>query len=163
MYLSHTITSFLGKRDVDYETIGHRHTMTSNQTATSTHVRRGQIAKGVLFCDEEDYILAVIPASARVDESALSELLGQRALTLAGEDELSMVFPDCEIGAIPPLGAAYGVDMVVDASLLVQDDIYFEGGDHEHLVHVRGYDFRRLMAGVPRGVISEDGLPNQYA
>jgi Ala-tRNA(Pro) deacylase len=163
MYLSHTITSFLGKRDVDYETIGHRHTMTSNQTATSTHVARGQIAKGVLFCDEEDYVLAVIPASARVDESALSELLGQRALSLAAEDEISMVFPDCEVGAIPPLGPAYGLDTVVDASLLVQDDVYFEGGDHEHLVHVRGYDFRRLMAGVPRGVISEDENMLQYA
>ena len=160
MYLSHTVTSFLGKRDVEYETIGHRHTMTSNQSAACAHVRRAQVAKAVLFCDEEDYVLAVIPASARVDESALSELLGQRALSLAGEDEISMVFPDCEVGAIPPLGRAYGVDTVVDASLLVQDDVYFEGGDHEH---VRGNDFRRLMAGIPRGVISEDGHPSQYA
>ena len=156
MYLSHTITSFLGKRDVDYETIGHRHTMTSNQTATETHISRSQIAKGVLFCDEEDYVLAVIPASHRVDADALCELLGQRSLSLAGEDELSMVFPDCEVGAIPPLGVAYGLDTVIDASLLAQEDVYFEGGDHEHLVHVRGYDFRRLMAGVPRGVISQD-------
>ena len=63
MYLSHTITSFLGRRDVDYETIGHRHTMTSNQTAESSHVRRQQIAKGVLFCDDDDYVLAASPVT----------------------------------------------------------------------------------------------------
>lgn len=163
MYLSHTVTSFLGRRDVDYETIGHRHTLTSHQTADEAHVRCGQLAKGVLFCDDEDYILAVVPASTRVDANALSELLGQRALTLAGEDEVSLMFPDCEVGAIPPLGTAYGIDTVVDAELLVQDDVYFEGGDHQHLVHVRGTDFRRLMAGVPRGVISEEGRAMRWA
>src|SRR5687768_13823233 len=110
MYLAHTITSVFGKRGVDFEAIGHPPTVTSNQTASLAHVSRSQIAKGVLYCDEDDYVLAVIPASSRVNSEALSELLGQRNLTLAGEDELSMVFPDCEVGAIPPLGVAYGLD-----------------------------------------------------
>jgi Ala-tRNA(Pro) deacylase len=153
MYLSHTVTRFLGSREVDYQTIAHRHTMTTNQTAFSAHVPRNRVAKAVLYGDDEHYILAIVPASGRVDEGALSDVLGQRKLTLAGEDEIAMVFPDCELGAIPPVGPAYGVATVVDASLLVQPDIYFEGGDHEHLVHVSGANFRKLMLGAKKGMI----------
>ena len=154
MYLSHTVTRFLGNRSVPYESIPHRHTMTSNQTAFSAHVPRDKVAKAVLFGDEEHYVLAIIPASGRVDTDALRDLVGARSIMLAGEDEIAMMFPDCELGAIPAVGPAYGLDTVVDASLLVQPDVYFEGGDHEHLVHVTGADFRRLMTGVKRGLIS---------
>lgn len=153
MHLSHTVTRFLGTRDVEYTTIEHRHTMTTNQTAFSAHVPRDRVAKAVLFGDEEHYILAIVPASARVDAAALSDVLGRRELTLAGEDEIAMVFPDCELGAIPAVGPAYGVATVVDASLLVQPEIYFEGGDHEHLVHVSGANFRKLMLGAKKGMI----------
>jgi Ala-tRNA(Pro) deacylase len=153
MYLSHTVTRFLDTRDVDFRTITHRHTMTTNQTAFSAQVPRERVAKAVLFGDEEHYILAIVPASGRVDPTALGEVLGRRELVLAGEDEIAMVFPDCELGAIPAVGAAYGIDTVVDASLLVQPEIYFEGGDHEHLVHVSGANFRKLMMGTKKGMI----------
>jgi len=153
MYLSHTVTAFMDKHDVDYETVSHRHTMTTRQTAFSAHVPPDQLAKAVLFCDADDYVLAIVPASSHVDAKALSSLLGQRRLELASEDEVSIIFPDCETGAIPALGLAYGVDTVVDESLLGQDEVYFEGGDHEHVVHVTGEGFHRLMAGAPRGPI----------
>jgi Ala-tRNA(Pro) deacylase len=153
MYLSHTVTRFLDTRDIDFRTITHRHTMTTNQTAFSAQVPRERVAKAVLFGDEEHYILAIVPASGRVDPTALGEVLGRRELVLAGEDEIAMVFPDCELGAIPAVGPAYGIDTVVDASLLVQPEIYFEGGDHEHLVHVSGANFRKLMLGTKKGMI----------
>jgi Ala-tRNA(Pro) deacylase len=154
MYLSHTVTGFMDKRDVDYDTIGHAHCFTSGESAEQARLPRGRVAKGVLFCDENDYVLAVVPASARVDQKALRAMLGQRNLELAEEDEVALLFPDCELGAIPALGIAYGVGTVVDDSLLEQEDVYFEGGDHEHLVHVSGNAFQRLMAGAPHGNIS---------
>ncbi len=156
MYLAHRVASFLHQRDVDYDTILHPHTQCSRQTAALAHVPQRNLAKGVLFCDDDDgeFLLAVVPAAYRVDASALCDLLGAHVLHLADESALSFVFSDCERGAIPPLGTPYGLDSVVDASLLVQDDVYFEGGDHEHLVHVRGQDFRRLMAGIRRAVIT---------
>lgn len=154
MYLSHTLSRFLGTRSIEYDTIEHRHTMNSNQTAFSAHVPRNRMAKAVLFGDDEHYVLAIVPASGRVDPDALAELLGTREVVLAGEDEIAMMFPDCELGAIPVVGPAYGVDTVVDASLLVQPDVYFESGDHEHLVHVSGPNFRKMMMGAKKGLIS---------
>jgi Ala-tRNA(Pro) deacylase len=154
MYLSHTITAYMDKHDVDYDTMSHDHSMTSGQSASLAHISRDKFAKGVLFADEEDYVLAIVPASSRVDLHALAAMVGQPHLELASEDEVAVVFPDCELGAIPALGLAYGLDTVVDESLLEQDDVFFEAGDHEHLVHVSGDGFHRLMAGAPHGNIA---------
>jgi len=149
----HTITTYLGKLDVSYETLSHRHTLTAHQTVSETHVPERCMAKGVLFCNDESYVLAVVPASKRVDEAALSALLGRRALALASEDELAYLFPDCEMGAVPAVGAAYGLPTVVDASLLDEENVYLEAGDHQSLVRIAGSDFRRLMQGISAGEI----------
>ena len=155
MYLSNTITSYLGKREVDYEFVAHRHSITAGESAKKAHVPRHQLAKGVLFCDDQSYLLAVVPASSRVDPAALAALLHVDELMLASEDELVMMFSDCEIGAVPALGAPYGVPSVVDAALLTEPAVFLEAGDHRNLLRVGGNDFRRLMHGVPRGVISQ--------
>lgn len=152
-WVMHTITTYLGKLDVSYETVSHRHTLTALETASEAGVPRDRIAKGVLFCSDDDYVLAVVPAGRRVDAVALSALLGQRELNLASEDELANLFPDCELGAVPAVGAAYGLSSVVDDALLVGDDVYLEAGDHQNLVRVAGQDFRRLMSGISAGHI----------
>jgi len=77
-----------------------------------------------------------------------------RRLGLATDRELSHLFKDCEPGAIPPLGRAYGIETIVDESLSGSQGVYFEGGDHEALVHVTGEGFLRLMADAPRGQFS---------
>ncbi len=156
MFLSQTVSTFLDRHDVDYETLGHAHTATTAATAREAHVPSEQLAKAVLFCDDEDYVLAIVPATSRVDRIALSQILGERDLMLAPEEEIQAVFPDCAQGAVPAVGLAYGIDTVVDDALLEQSELYFEAGDHEHIVHVDNDSFRRLMAGAPRGHISED-------
>jgi Ala-tRNA(Pro) deacylase len=70
------------------------------------------------------------------------------------EDEIEATFSDCECGAIPAIGDAYGVDVVLDPALTHQPDVYFESGDHEHLIHMRGEVFRDLMEHVPRTPVS---------
>jgi Ala-tRNA(Pro) deacylase len=70
---------------------------------------------------------------------------------MAGEEQVETLFPDCEPGSIPALGAAYGLDAVVDDSLSEQQELYLEGGDHAHLVHISGADFRKLTEGAQHG------------
>lgn len=150
----HTIAAYLGARDVGYKTVAHRHTLTSNQTAAEIAVPRNRVAKGVLLCDAEHYLLAVVPASHRVDPHAVSELFGSEPLGFASEDELANLFPDCELGAVPALGAAYGLRSIVDNALLGEEEVYLEAGDHQHVLQVRGEDFRRIMQGIEHATIS---------
>jgi Ala-tRNA(Pro) deacylase len=141
---------YLDANGVEYEIIPHRHTASSHETAAAAHVPEDQLAKSVVLEDEEGYVLAVLPASRRVAIGELREQLN-RNVTLANEGELKELFDDCEIGAIPPLGAAYGIASVVDDALLEASEIYFEAGDHEDLVHVGGEEFLGLISGSRHG------------
>ena len=96
--------------------------------------------------DSQGYLMAVLPATHKVGLGAVRRHLN-RMLGLAPGQELAGLFKDCEPGAIPPLGEAYGIETIVDESLIGSQDIYFEAGDHLALVHVTGNDFLRLMAG----------------
>jgi Ala-tRNA(Pro) deacylase len=114
------------------------------ESAQLAHVPGDRIAKSVVLEDERGYLLAVLPASCRVD---LGELHRQtrRNLGLATEYELGALFEDCEPGAVPPLGPAYDLETIVDETLAEQPDIYFEAGDHEQLVHVSAEAFETLL------------------
>jgi Ala-tRNA(Pro) deacylase len=107
----------------------------------------------VVLEDADGYLLAIIPASHKLDLQATDQELSRR-LALTDECDLVRVFVDCELGAIPALGKAYGIDAVVDRSLVASPEVFFEGGDRLSLVRVSGSDFRKLMANVPHRDIS---------
>ena len=100
--------------------------------------------------DERGYVMAILPASQRIALPRLNHTL-RRTLELASEAEIARLFADCEIGAVPPLGAPYGIPTVIDDSLLNLPEVYFEAGDHEDLVHMRGAAFLTLLAGSRHG------------
>ena len=79
-----------------------------------------------------------------------------RELHLAEEEEIGTLFPDCEVGAIPPLGPAYGIETFLDQSVSTLANVYFEAGDHEELIHVSGEAFQTLLSGVRQGYYSHD-------
>jgi len=148
-----TVQNYLASERVAYDTILHEHTGDSTHTAQAAHIPGDQLAKCVVLADEQGYLMAVVPATHRVDLGALHRELN-RNLGLAADRELVELFKDCEKGALPPLGRAYGIDTILDQSLADSPDIYFEAGDHQALVHVNGSDFRKLMANAPCGRIS---------
>jgi Ala-tRNA(Pro) deacylase len=88
--------------------------------------------------------MAVIPANAHVKIAELNRLL-DRKMGLATEVELLPLFSDCELGAIPPIGQAYGIETIVDEGLDGCRDIYFESGNHTDLIHMKGKAFQELM------------------
>jgi Ala-tRNA(Pro) deacylase len=153
MAIAASVQDFLNHERVPFELVRHSHTADSAHTAQSAHVSGNQLAKSVVLKDGDGFLIAVIPASHRVDLGALHRHLN-RPLGLATERELAELFADCEPGAVPPIGALYGIDTVLDESLAAAEDVYFEGGDHMALVHVSGDDFLRLMADSPRGRFS---------
>jgi Ala-tRNA(Pro) deacylase len=144
---------FLESRGIHYDVVPHDHTASSLQTARAARVPGERVAKSVLLEDERGYVIAVLPASHRISFRDLKEQLG-RNIELATEPELDDLFRDCETGAVPPLGAAYGLPTVVDDSLMNVPEVYFESGDHEGLVHLRGLEFLSLLMGSRHGRFS---------
>ena len=154
MYVSQTVMGFLERSGIDYDLVTHRHSAHSLQTARNARIEPEQLAKGVLMFDDEEYWLAVIPASCRVNRWALESLIGSEHMSFAGEEHMPQLFRDCERGALPICGNAFGVRTAFDDHLLESDDVYFEAGDHEHLVHLTRNQFLRLVMGHPHGAIS---------
>ena len=153
MTIAASVQHYLGYEGVRYDVITHERTPDSNHSAQAAHVPGDQLAKCVMLKDSEGYLMAVLPASHKVDLGAVRRQLN-RKLGLATDRELADLFQDCEPGALPPLGHAYGIETILDESLIGSPDIYFEAGDHVALVHVTGEDFLRLTASALRGEIS---------
>lgn len=153
MTISKKLKRYLDEEGIRYDAVPHPRTATASETAEAAHVPGECVAKTVVIHHEGGYALAVVPSSDRVDLTALQSLLDRR-LGLASEKEISQLFHDCDIGAAPPVGAAYGVMTVVDKSLDDRDDIWFEAGDHKTLVHVTGAEFGQLMRDAAHEAIS---------
>jgi Ala-tRNA(Pro) deacylase len=150
MTIALTLQQYLDDQDVPYDVMAHQRTLTARQTARVSEVPAACLAKAVVLRDGRGYVMAVLPASCRLDQAQLGRLL-DRPVELAEEDEAQALFKDCEYGAIPALGQAYGMETVLDERLERVPEIWFEAGDHEHLVHLAGKRFQGLMAGTRHG------------
>ena len=153
MTIAPTLATYLEQAGIQPEMLTHPHSPSASRTAEASHVSGNRLAKAVLLKDDAGYLLAVLPASHHLCLDALEALTG-RSLTLAAEDEIGRAFPDCEVGAVPAVGTAYGLPAVVDDSLAKEAEIYLEGGDHATLLRVTRKEFAKLMHGTPGGVFS---------
>ena len=153
MAIAKTVRSYLEERGIGYEVLKHDPTASASQTAQASHISGNRIAKGVVLKDDAGYMLAVLPASHQILFDALESCLNRR-LTLATEEEMGDLFEDCETGAVPAIGSAYGLDVIVDDSLSGEEELYFEGGDHASLLHVAPGALERLMPGAQHGHFS---------
>jgi Ala-tRNA(Pro) deacylase len=149
MGIARQLQAYLESKAVDYELIAHPHTESSMVTAAAAHVPGDRLAKAVIVKDGDDYWMVVVPSDYHVRLGALHKRLG-REVGLATEPEVAILFPDCDEGAAPAVGAAYGVRAMVDERLLGEPEVFFEAGDHEHLVRVSGDRFQALQAEAER-------------
>ncbi len=151
MAIVKTVKEHLQAHQIEYDLITHHHTGSSMETAESAHVPGDSLAKGVVLKDGDTYMMVVIPSDYHVELGRLNMLL-KRDLYIADEDSLQKLFPDCEQGAVPPLGQAYKVKTFWDpsSSLGTVDEVFFEAGDHRELVCVSGESFHELMASAER-------------
>ena len=154
MGIAVTVREYLDEAGVDYELVHHAYAPNSRRAAESASIPQDQLAKPVMLEDAKGYVMAVVPASRRVELQSLERQLG-RKLALAPERQLRDLFVDCQRGAVPALGQAYGVEVVWDDCLASCPDVYFEAGDHTDLVHMSGREFTFLMGRKPHGRISQ--------
>jgi len=150
MTIAQTVSGFLQFHQVPYRVIVHPYRETSREAAESARVPAERLAKAVVLADRRGYLMVVLPSNRHVSVEHLSRKLG-RNLSLAAESRIVPVFRDCEAGAIPPLGPAYGMETILDDSLVGQPEVYFESGDHRGLIRVGGDEFLELLGEAAHG------------
>jgi len=139
------LKEFLDSNSIKYITIGHSRAFTAQETAVSAHIPVKELAKTVMVKIDGKMAMAVLPASSKVDFDLLKKAARAAIIEIASEKEFKDLFPECEIGAMPPFGNLYGMDVFVAESLTEDKEIAFNAGSHRELVKMAYKDFERLV------------------
>ena len=138
------VTDYLIQNQIPYLQIHHTPDFTSQETAAHTKTRGREFAKTVVLRIDDGFGLAVLPAPHRIDFENLRRWLNAAEIRLATEEEMESLFPDCEIGAEPPLGRLYELPVYVSPVLARDEEITFNAGSHEEAIRMKYDDFARL-------------------
>ncbi len=139
------LKEYLDSQQIKYVTISHSPAFTAQQIAATAHVPGKELAKTVMVLVDGEMAMAVLPASLRVDLDHLQEMIGAKRVELADERSFRDMFPECEVGAMPPFGNLYGMDVYVADSLAEDEEIAFNAGSHTELIRMAYADFERLV------------------
>lgn len=138
------LDEMLANRHVSFERLHHRPVYTANRTAQVLHVPGKEMAKTILLRSDRGYVLAVVPATHRIDLEEIRKKLDLQDVEMAGEGEMDRLFPDCEVGAIPPFGSIYHLPTLVDESLAQDEKIVFEAQSHEEAIRMSYRDYEEI-------------------
>lgn len=138
------LKEFLDSRSVKYVSIMHSPAFTAPEVAQSAHVAGRDFAKTIVVCTDAGMAMVVLPANRRIVMADLREMLQVPHVRLASEQEFRDLFPDCELGAMPPFGNLYGLPVYVAESLAEEAEIAFNAGTHTEVIKMRYEDFEAL-------------------
>lgn len=141
---SRKVKSYLEKAGIDYEVLEHDPVYTAQEVAAASHVKGKELAKAVMIKADGDQYMLVMPATRMINFEMLKENLGKKNVSLAPEEEFTQIFPDCEMGAMPPLGKLYNIKVLLDKSILDDEEIVFNAGTHHDIIKISLDDYMKL-------------------
>jgi Ala-tRNA(Pro) deacylase len=146
MSLNKRVRELLHQEGVDYKVSSHEEAFSAQEVAAEADIPGWKLAKVlVLRRGNGTYRMLVLPAPAHLALARYRELTEDPKADLANEVELGRLFPDCEVGAMPPFGNLYGIPVAVDSCLVHGGDFFFEAGNHHQVVRMRYEDFDRIV------------------
>lgn len=149
MTIAARVEQFLEAQGVEFEVIDHPLAFTAQEEAAASHIPGRHWAKTVEVLLDGRPVICAVPANRRLDLEKLRAAAGADAVKLATEGELADLFPDCDLGAMPPFGKLYGQPTFVDEELRESERIAFHAGDHRSAIEIPYSAFERLAEPIP--------------
>jgi Ala-tRNA(Pro) deacylase len=163
MSISRSLQAYLNHERVHYDVLPHPEAFRTLAIAQMLHTPEKNVAKVVIVKVGKQFAMTVLPASRNVDLHRLRTVFATHSVRLATEDELEGLFPDCELGAMPPFGNLYKIPVYVDQSLTEDEEIVFQAGTHSDAIRMRYWDFAALVFPVVSQFhrsSAHDGIPD---
>ena len=145
MTVSHRLRSLFEEENVDYELMVHSESYTAQEKAAGMHIPGAQLAKVVMARADGKLAMLVISADQNIDFGKAKSVLGAKEVTLAKEEDFADLFPDCDLGAMPPFGNLYDIPVWVDKDLAQQESIVFNACTHYEAARIAYSDYERLV------------------
>jgi Ala-tRNA(Pro) deacylase len=135
----------LDDNKIKYVIKSHSVAYTTPEIAAMAHVPGKEWAKTVIIKIDGKMAMAVLPASYRIDFDDFKKAVGVKNIELAPEEEFKNHFADCEVGAMPPFGNLYNMEVYVAESLTEDDVITFNACSHKELMQMAYKNFEKLV------------------
>jgi Ala-tRNA(Pro) deacylase len=145
------LLQYLNSNKVEFHVMEHVPAFSAHDVAATAHVPDSEMAKAVLIKIDEHYWMAVLRADQRINQQLIRRVFGAKHVHLAHEEDLGMLFPDCQIGAMPPFGNLYGLPVLIEEALADDEEIVFNACTHTTSIRMKFKDFRRLAKPVIAG------------
>jgi len=145
MPLKKKLIEYLDQNNIRYLTMIHSRAYTAQELAAALHVPGDSFAKAVILRADDKHVMAVLPATYKVDLEKFKSVVNASMVELASENDFINLFPGCELGAMPPFGNLYELPTFVDVSLTEKEDIYFNATTHSEVVKMKFSDYQRLV------------------
>ena len=139
------VIDYLTRNNVQYEVIEHAPAFSAHEVAVVSHVPDKDLAKTLIVNADGKFCMVIIPADHRMDDHLLHDVLKAKHVHLASEEDLKKIFPDCEVGAMPPFGNLYALPVYADKALTADDEIVFNACSHTKSIRLKMNDFIRLV------------------
>lgn len=138
------LEAFLQQQGVGYEKHAHTVAYTAQELATAEHVSGYMVAKPVVVKGSKGFVMCVVPAPRHVDLARVAKAMGEKHVRLATEEEMASLFPDCEVGAEPPVGKLYGLPTIMDTQLEQDEELVMQAGTHTLAIRMRRADWQKV-------------------
>lgn len=139
------LKAFMQEKALPYEVITHPQAFTAQQVAHAIHESGKVLAKTVILETDDTHVMCVVPAHHKVKIGWVKDLLSVKHVRLADESTIERLFPDCEVGAMPPVGPLYNMKVIVSEELSSNPDIIFNACTHRHCVKMTYKDFEKAV------------------
>jgi Ala-tRNA(Pro) deacylase len=143
--LTPRLQKFLDENHVNFRSIPHTAAYTAQEIAALSHISGKELVKTVIIKVDGKLAMFIEPANHKLNLKALEKMLGAKKIELATESEFAEWFPECELGAMPPFGNLYNMNVFMEDSLAEDEKIAFNAGSHEDLVEMAFKDFEKLV------------------
>jgi len=138
------VAKFLKKQKVKFELRHHPARYTAQEVAAAEHISGEEVAKVVVVKADDQFAMCVLPATYVLDMKKVKKAVKAKKVRLATEDEMGSLFPDCEVGAMPPFGSEYNMPVYVEEHLAAEEAVLIPAGTHEDSVRLAWKDYEQL-------------------
>ena len=142
---------YLNSNKVDFQVLEHDPAFSAHEVALATHVPASEMAKAIVVRVDDHLWMAVLRSDQRINQQMIRRTFGAKNVHLVHEEDLEQLFPDCQLGAMPPFGHLYGLPVMVEEGLAEDDEIVFNACTHTKSIRMKYKDFRRLAKPVVAG------------
>lgn len=144
MTIARRLKEYLEENKVPYTHCTHHLAYTAQEVAAAQHVPGREVAKTIVLKADDQFLMVILPAVLKINLKVVREALTYKQIEFATEKEFASLFPDSEVGAMPPFGNLYGLPVYVDPSLSANEEIIFNAGTHVETIRMKYRDFERL-------------------